>query len=172
MHRSARDLDPFFQCRPMNPQTVKSFATECGDQRGVHVENPMVEAGCEIAAENAHEPRENDQVDGIVRKQSADPRLHACLSAALAFHDKSGRDSRFFGSFQRISVRAIGDDKRDFAAVQKPFPLGVDERLKVCSAAGDQYGNVDLILFRFHFFCVSVLRLSGFFRFRFLQFCR
>ena len=114
----------------------------------------------------------NDQVDGIVRKQSADPRLHACLSAALAFHGKGGRDSRFFGSFQRISVRAIGDDKRDFAAVQKSFPLGVDERLKVCSAAGDQYGNVDLILFRFHFFCVSVLRLSGFFRFRFLQFCR
>ena len=102
------------------------------------VQNAPGVAGGEGFREDGHEARQNDDLNAMGGEKLLQPFLKGRLGAAFLFQHHGGVDARLFRPFQGVGLPVVGDHQHDLAAVQD-LALGVDQRLEIGSAAGDQH---------------------------------
>ena len=139
--RGSGDLDTVIQCCLMDPQSVEAFTAEAGDQGGMDIDDPLGISGGEVFGQNGHEACQHDQIDAVCAQHFLELFFKGSLRAAFLFQHHSGVDAGFFGALQRISAGIVGNHQCDFAAFQS-LALGIDQRLQVGAASGDQNSDV------------------------------
>ena len=142
MNRGAGDLDAAAQGFFMHAQAVVAFSAERRNQGGVHVQNPVRPFGGKAFAENAHEARENDEIDPVLLQQNTKLLFKGRPLPHGGFHAGFGR------AFQRVGFGIVGNDQNDLAAVENAALLRVQKGLKIGAAAGDQHGDPCFFLHR------------------------
>ena len=139
MHRRAGDLHAIAQRRLVDPQSVHPLSAKRRDQRGMHIQYPLRPPRGKRAAEDPQKARQHDHLDVVLLQQ----RLQALLKVRL-FHtgwQRAGRHAGLFRPLQRVSPLLRGDHQRDLPMGQLPCLPGVQQRLQIGAAAGNQHGD-------------------------------
>ena len=144
MDGGAGDLHAPLQRRLMDPQPIESLPAEGGDQGGVDVDDPVRPPPDEVRGQNGQEPGQNDQVHLILRQLSRQRRLEPGGAQLLPGHGKGG-DAPAPGPLQGKGVRIAGEDQHNLPVGEGPCRLGVEQRLQIGAAAGDQHGDAGLV---------------------------
>ena len=139
---SPRDLYPFLKGRLMDPQAVEALSAEGGDEGWVHIEDTPGVSVRKVSGQNAHKARQDDDLDLVFLQGFQQGLFKALLSSQLFFQQDSGRDPHLFRPLQGKGLPAVGYHQGNFAAAQLSSGLGIDERLQIGTAAGNQDRNL------------------------------
>ena len=120
----------------MDPQSVKAFPAEGGDQSRVNVEYAVRPAGGEPGAQNAHEPGQDDEIDVRFPEHFFQPGLK------LRSGQDQVSDTCPLGPLEGIGFRVVCNDQTDLSALQNAGFLRIQQRLQVCAAPGYQDGDL------------------------------
>ena len=125
----------------MDAKSIEALAAEGGDQGGVDVHNGVGVGLHQFFGEDDHAARQNHQVD-IQRFQFFHQRQsHGAVGVKVFPGQHVAGNPRLSRPLQGVSALLGGDHGGDFAAPQlAPLP-GIDQRLQVGAAAGDQNRN-------------------------------
>ena len=140
-------LTPIVQSRFMDMQSIEPIPAEGRDQGRVHVDNPAGHTGAmTVLAQNGQEARQNDDVRPDAPAAAAKMRLvisprlwHILFRARLPMPECRAGFARVQGigpaGWSRSPARSL-------PLGSLPGFLGVDQRLQVGAAAGDQYRDI------------------------------
>ena len=135
MHGRARDSHAVFERLPLRLESGK-----CGQQRRVDIQNPVREGLDQRGAHQTHVARQADQIDGSCAEQSGERLVVGVAVGILAWVDVDRLDARVTRATEPGGVGAVGDHHGN-PGVEPAVPDGVDDRLQVRTAAGDEDGQ-------------------------------
>ena len=112
-------------------------ARECGQQRGMDIEDAVGEGGDEAGREQAHVTGEADEVDVV--SAEADNEVGVVLGAGAAFGDEyGGGEVEVAGGGDALCFGGVGEDDGDFDVVEAAFADGAGNGKEVGAAAGEE----------------------------------
>ena len=125
----------------MDPEPVIALATEGGDQRRMDVQNGVWIGVGHLLRQDGHKARQHHQAD--VQLLELFHQSHGHVPGAVIVgpgHHTAGNPGSFC-PLQRVGPGLGGDHRGDLPLGVFAPALGVDQRLEVGAAAGNQYGN-------------------------------
>ena len=140
MHRGPGDLYAPGQGGFVNVEAIVALAPEGGKQGGVHVQDAAGIVPHEILGQDAHEPRQNDELHAVFFQQPQDFLLKGFLGAALPLGHMAG-NVRVFRPFQGVGVGAGCNNGHELHMGQPARRFRIDQGLQIGAAAGHQHGG-------------------------------
>ena len=135
MHRRARDSDAVFERLPLRLEAGKRR-----QQGGMDIQDAVREGRDQRGAHQPHETCEADQIDVSCAEQMDECGVVRVSVGILAGVDVDRLDARVAGATEPGDVGAVGDHHCNHR-LEPAVRDGVDDRLQVRAAAGDQDGQ-------------------------------
>src|SRR3989304_4067795 len=137
--RAAGDPRAVCECIPL---TVRS--RERGEEGGVDFHDPPRERADELLRDEAHEPREHDEIDAALLQDLHELRLErdAVLPVRAGVHD-DGRNARLLRALKDRGPGYVAHEDREVDIKVASVPR-VDEALEVRAAARRENADADL----------------------------
>ena len=133
----------------MDVESVKALAAEGGDEGGVDVQNGIGVGVDQLRRQDVHKPCQHHQANVQLLELLGQRHGHGLVGRKILPVDDIAGDARLFCPFQGEGVWGGGDDGGDLAVRNLAPSLGVDERLQIGAAAGDQHCDAH------HYSCTS-----------------
>ena len=113
---------------------------ECGQERGMDIQDSVGEGGDKAGREQAHVTGEDDEVDVVFAK--AGDQIGVVVGAGAAFGDVEGyREVEIFCCGKAWGIGDVRNYYRDFDVIELTGADSIGDGEEVGSAAGEEYAN-------------------------------